>query len=83
MIEKFGIKLSYKLASMHIKAAQISENHLDQMAGGIKITPRNLSFIIADKNKSEFKDNKVDETLRWIKSILLLDYFNSFIDSQN
>ena len=53
------------------------------MAGGIKITPRNLSFIIADKNKSEFKDNKVDETLRWIKFILMLYYFNSFIDSQN
>ena len=58
MIEKFGIKLSYKLASMHIKAAQISENHLDQMAGGIKITPRNLSFIIADKYFNSFIDSQ-------------------------
>ena len=50
------------------------------MAGGIKITPRNLSFIITDKNKTKFSDNKTDETLKWIKSTLIFYYFNSFIN---
>ncbi len=44
------------------------------MAGGIKITPRNLSFILTDKNKTKFSDNKTDETLKWIKSTLIFYY---------
>ncbi len=40
-------------------ASKISENHLEQMAGGIKITPRNLAFITTDQNKNMFK--KLDE----------------------
>jgi len=59
--------LSSKLASSHMLATRISENHLEQMAGGIKITPRNLAFMTTDRNKCKFDDNKVDETVNWIK----------------
>ena len=34
-----------------MSAAKISENHLEQMAGGIKITPRNLTFITTNQKK--------------------------------
>ena len=64
-------------------AAKISENHLEQMAGGIKITPRNLAFITTDQNKKNFDDTDKNETMRWIKSVLTFYYFNSFIDIQN
>ena len=63
-------------------ATKVSKNHLEQMAGGIKITPRNLIFLITDKNKNDFDDSNLDETLRWIKSSLTFYYFNSFIDAQ-
>ena len=74
--------LCSKLASSHLTASKISENHVDQMAGGIRITPRNLIFLIADRNKNNFDDNNVDETVKWIKSSLTFFYFNSFIDVQ-
>jgi hypothetical protein len=64
-------------------SAKISENHLDQMAGGIKITPRNLAFLTTDRNKNDFDDNDVKETVNWIKSVLTFYYFNSFIDNSN
>ena len=72
--------LSSKLAASHIFSVKISESHLEQMAGGIKITPRNLAFIITDKNNNEFDDSDIDETVKWIKSSLTFYYFNSFID---
>ena len=75
--------LSSKLAASHMLASKISENHLEQMAGGIKITPRNLAFLTTDRNKNDFDDNKVDETVNWIKSVLTFYYFNSFIDDIN
>ena len=75
--------LSSKLAASHMLAAKISENHLDQMAGGIKITPRNLAFMTTDRNKNTFDDNNATETVNWIKSILTFYYFNSFIDANN
>ena len=31
--------------------SKISENHLEQMADGIKITPRNFAFITTDQKK--------------------------------
>jgi hypothetical protein len=49
-------------------AAKISENHLDQMARGIKITPRNLAFMTTDRNKTVFADIDIDEAIKWIKS---------------
>ena len=75
-------KLSTKLAASHMIASKISENHLEQMAGGIKITPRNLAFITTDqkKNQKSFDDTNIDETMYWIKSALTFYYFNSFID---
>ena len=75
-------KLSTKLAASHMIASKISENHLEQMAGGIKITPRNLAFITTDqnKNKKSFDDTNIDDTMYWIKSALTFYYFNSFID---
>ena len=76
-------QLSSKLAASHMSAAKISENHLDQMAGGIKITPRNLAFITTDQNKNEFNDTDINETIHWIKSVLTFYYFNSFIEIQN
>ena len=72
--------ISSKLAASHMLSAKISENHLEQMVGGIKITPRNLAFLTTDRNKNKFDDNKVDETVNWIKSVLTFYYFNSFMD---
>ena len=72
--------LSSKLAASHMTATKISENHLEQMAGGIKITPRNLIFLTIDRNKNDFDNNNLDETMRWIKSSLTFYYFNSFND---
>ena len=59
--------LSSNIAATHIFSAKMSENHIEQMAGGIKITPRNLSFITTDRNKNKFNDSDVDETINWIK----------------
>jgi hypothetical protein len=73
-------QISCNLASSHMEAVKISENNLDQMAGGIKITPRNLAFLTTDRNKNKFKDNDVKQTIKWLKSVLTFYYFNSFID---
>ena len=73
-------KLSTKLAASHMMASKIIENHLEQMAGGIKITPRNLAFITTDQNKNNFDDTNIDDTMYWIRSFLNFYYFNSFID---
>jgi hypothetical protein len=73
-------QISCNLASSHMEAVKISENNLDQMAGGIKITPRNLTFLTTDRNKNKFKDNDVKQTVKWLKSVLTFYYFNSFID---
>ena len=73
-------RLSSKLAACHIFSAKMSENHLEQMAGGIKITPRNLAFLTTDQNKNPFDATDKDETVNWIKSVLTFYYFNSFID---
>jgi len=74
--------LSSKLAASHMTATKVSENHLEQMAGGIQITTRNLNFLITDRNKNDFDDSNLDEIMRWIKSSLNFYYFNSFIDAQ-
>ena len=73
-------RISSKLAACHIFSAKMSENHLEQMAGGIKITPRNLVFLTTDQNKSTSDFADKDETVNWIKSVLTFYYFNSFID---
>ena len=75
--------ISSKLAASHIAATKVSENYLEQMAGGIKITPRNLIFLITDRNKNHFDVNNLDEIIQWIKSSLTFYYFNSFIDAQS
>jgi len=72
--------LSSKIAATHIFSAKMSENHIEQMAGGIKFSPRNLVFVTTDRNKNTFNDTNVNETINWIKSILTFYYFNSFID---
>ena len=68
-------KLSTKLAASYMISSKISENHLEQMAGGIKITPRNLSFITTDQNKNNFDDTNIDDTMHWIRSVLNFYYF--------
>ena len=40
----------------------MSENHIEQIVRGIKITLRNLPFITTDRNKNNFDDKNVDET---------------------
>ena len=72
--------ISSKLAASHMFSAKMSENHLEQMAGGIKITPRNLAFLITDQNKNKFDETNVDSTVNWLQSVLTFYYFNSFID---
>ena len=49
----------------------MSEKHIEQMAGGIKITPRNLALIKTDRNKNNFDDKNVDETDKNYINILL------------
>jgi hypothetical protein len=63
-------------------ATKISENHLEKMLGGVKITPRNLIFLTIGRSNKNFDNSNLDETLRWRKSSLTFYYFNSFIDSQ-
>ena len=62
--------ISSKLAASHMFSAKMSENHLEQMAGGIKITPRNLAFLITDQNKNTFDETNVDSTVNWLQSVL-------------
>ena len=81
-IKNFYNILSSKLVASHITLTKVSENHLELMTGGIKITPRNLIFLIINRNKNHFDDSNLDETIRWIKSSLTFYYFNSFIDAQ-
>ena len=64
-----------------MSATKLSEGHLSQMEGGIKITPRNLIFLITDRKKNSFDDTNLDETVKWLKSSLTFYYFNSFVDS--
>ena len=47
-----------KIVATHIFSAKMSEKHIEQMAGGIKITPRNLALIKTDRNKNNFDDKK-------------------------
>ena len=72
--------LSSKIAAIHIFSSKISEKYIEQMAGGIKITPRNLAFITTDRNKNKFDDTNVEQTIKWLKSMLTFYYFNSLID---
>ena len=60
-----------KIVATHIFSAKMSEKHIEQMAGGIKITPRNLAFIKTDRNKNNFDDKNVDETDKNYINILL------------
>ncbi len=49
----------------------MSEKHIEEMAGGIKITPKNLPFITNDRKKNNFDDKNVDETDKIYINILL------------
>ena len=61
----------------------MSEKHIEEIAGGIKIKPRNLPFIKTDRNKNNFDDKNVDESINWIKLfILTFYYFNSLLSQQ-
>ena len=61
----------------------MSENHIEQIVRGIKITLRNLPFITTDRNKNNFDDKNVDESINWIKLfILTFYYFNSLLSQQ-
>ena len=61
----------------------MSENHIEQLVRGIKITLRNLPFITTDRNKNNFDDKNVDESINWIKLfILTFYYFNSLLSQQ-
>jgi hypothetical protein len=62
-------RLSSKLAACHIFSAKMSENHLEQMAGGIKITPRNLVFLTTDQNKNTF-DFTDKDALSWLAELM-------------
>ena len=57
--------ISAKLADFPIFSTRVSEKHSEQLAGGIQITPRNLSFLIKDMNKNLFNDkSEVKKTKR-------------------
>ena len=61
----------FKIAATHIFSAKMSENHIEQIVRGIKITLRNLPFITTDRNKNNFDDKNVDETDKNYINILL------------
>ncbi len=72
-----------KIVATHIFSAKMSENHIEQIVRGIKITLRNLPFITTDRNKNNFDDKNVDESINWIKLfILTFYYFNSLLSQQ-
>ena len=76
------IKICQKLAASHKLGVIKSKDHLENMVGGIPFTSRNLPFIINDKNFSDFDEMEADEVKIWIKSVLNLYYFNSYVDDE-
>ena len=60
----------------------MSENHIEQIVRGIKITLRNLPFITTDRNKNNFDDKNVDESINWIKLFILTFYYFIHLLSQ-
>ena len=77
------IKISQKLAACHKLGIIKSKEHLENMAGGVPFTSRNLPFIINDKNFSEMDEMDPNDVKVWIKSVLNLYYLNSYIDNEN
>ena len=55
----------------YLLPTKMSEKHIEEIAGGIKIKPRNLPFIKSDRNKNNFDDKNVDETDKNYINILL------------
>jgi len=75
--QKFWGKICSKLASCHKINVTKSEIFLNSMAGGIKFSPRHLTFLGLDGKNYKIQENN-EELSNWIKSIFELYYFNSY-----
>mgnify|MGYP002622861730 CR=1 FL=1 len=78
--KKLWLRISSKLASCHRINVEKSKIFVNLMAGGIKFSPRHLTFLGYDGKKNKIPE-KSEEIGNWVKSIFDLYYFNSF--SQN
>ena len=78
--KKLWLKISTKLASCHRINVEKSKIFVNLMAGGIKFSPRHLTFLGYDGKKNKIQE-KSEEIGNWVKTIFHLYYFNSF--SQN
>ena len=75
--QKLWGNICSKLASCHKINVEKSEIFLNSMAGGIKFSPRHLTFLGFDGKNYKIQDNS-EELSNWIKSIFDLYYFNSY-----
>ena len=75
--QKLWKKISSKLASCHLLNVKNSEIYVDYLAGGIKFSPRHLTFVGIDGKKN--KNFEAEKISNWIKTVLELYYFNSYI----
>ena len=73
-------KICSKLAFCHKINVEKSEVFLNSMAGGIKFSPRHLTFLGFDGKKCKIQENSQDIS-NWIKSIFQLYYLNSYDQS--
>lgn len=70
-------KICSKLAFCHKINVEKSEIFSNSMAGGIKFSPRHLTFLGYDGKKGKIQENS-QEICSWIKSIFQLYYLNSY-----
>ena len=75
--KKLWIRICSKLAFCHQINVETSEIFVNLMAGGIKFSPRHLTFLGFD-GKSFNIPEKSDAICNWVKTIFQLYYFNSF-----
>ena len=54
-------QISLIIAQSHIFCVEKSNELIDNFAGGISFTSRNLNFIIEDKNNNNFKDKGISK----------------------
>ena len=75
--QKLWGKICSKIASCHKINVEKSEEFVNLMAGGVKFSPRHLTFLGIDGKKNSIPERSED-ICNWIKTIFQLYYFNSF-----
>ena len=81
--KKLWKKICSKLAYCHQINVKQSEIFINSMAGGIKFSPRHLTFLGLDGKKNVNIPEESGELSDWVKTIFQLYYFNSFNQNTN